>query len=145
MSSTHSPLRYVTCMEFAQATALIHSAPSIRCIDSTAWQHAGGIWYSPIVPEEIENRNVNTETMGHFMDSIATGQHVQLPSGTIVAGSAYQTHWCNSYHRCDPMSCASGKPAQQSATADPKKCWRGFGLAEPRRWVFAIQFSHANR
>ena len=53
-------------------------------IDSTTWQHAGGIWSSPIVPEEIENRNVNTETMGHFMDSIATGQHVQLPSGTIV-------------------------------------------------------------
>lgn len=53
-------------------------------IDSTIWQHTGGIWYRPIDPEDIENRNINVETMGLFVESIATGQNVQLPSGTIV-------------------------------------------------------------
>ena len=57
-------------------------------IDSTVWRAAGGIWYTPINPDDIEERNIRDEDIDLFILGIAQGQHTQLRSGKIVTWEA---------------------------------------------------------
>lgn len=53
-------------------------------ISPTGWRHIDGIWYTPLDPVSVSGRNSREEVVIAFIDSISTGQEVELPSGILV-------------------------------------------------------------
>lgn len=53
-------------------------------VSNNSWSSAGGIWYRPKSVERLNSRNPKEEVVISFMESIQSGEPVELPSGIIV-------------------------------------------------------------
>lgn len=53
-------------------------------VSSSAWSSAGGIWYVPEPETDLSERNPREESVLAFMQSITSGEPVELPSGIVV-------------------------------------------------------------
>lgn len=53
-------------------------------VDRSVWRHVDGIWYAPLDPESISGRSPREDVITAFIESMSTGQEVELPSGTLV-------------------------------------------------------------
>lgn len=54
-------------------------------IDTGVWIPAGGIWYLPRHPSDIEGRSVREEDIDNFLAGIASGRCIVLRSGKAVS------------------------------------------------------------
>lgn len=53
-------------------------------VSSSAWHLVENIWYVPAERTDLDTRNPREETVVEFMQSISTGEPVELPSGITV-------------------------------------------------------------
>ncbi len=53
-------------------------------VSSSVWNSVGGIWYIPESEIDLNERNPREESVLAFMQSIASGEPVELPSGVLV-------------------------------------------------------------
>lgn len=53
-------------------------------VSTSVWSSAGGIWYAPESEIDLNERNPREETVLAFMQSIMSGEPVELPSGILV-------------------------------------------------------------
>jgi hypothetical protein len=53
-------------------------------VSSSVWSSAGGIWYVPECEIDLSERNPREESVQAFMQSIMSGETVELPSGILV-------------------------------------------------------------
>ena len=53
-------------------------------VDRRVWRHVDGIWYVPLDPGAISRRTPREDVVMAFIDSMCTGQEVELQSGILV-------------------------------------------------------------
>lgn len=53
-------------------------------ISNTLWRSLGGIWYEANSGLDLDNRAIDEETVLVFMQSIQSGESVELPGRVIV-------------------------------------------------------------
>ncbi len=53
-------------------------------VSKSAWVDAGGIWYIPLSEVKLNRRNPKEEVVLAFINSIETGEPVELPGGKVV-------------------------------------------------------------
>ncbi|WP_299803219.1 hypothetical protein [uncultured Shewanella sp.] len=51
-------------------------------ISNTVWRSVGGIWYIP--QTDLDCRNPREEVVSAFINSIHSGESVELPSGKVI-------------------------------------------------------------
>lgn len=53
-------------------------------IDSTVWEHIGGIWYRPYTPSDVAGRSIREEDIELFSNAIINGGPITLRSGKRI-------------------------------------------------------------
>lgn len=53
-------------------------------VSQATWEHLGGIWYRARDEQKVLSRNVNTEIVQTFVQSIRTGADITLRNGKVI-------------------------------------------------------------